>query len=263
MKVNTKIIGSEVITLHNDKFFENQKIAGKCVAEIFCNSQELLNKDLLNIKEIENMARDIFKKYNALPTFHNYKGFPSLICISINDTIVHGIVTDCILSPGDIISIDLGATYNGAIADAARTFIYKEPRLVSHVRMVQTCFDALDAGISAISIGNKIGSIGNAIYDLCKKTNYGLLTNYGGHGLDINKPHASPFVANRDNSDSGARFDNGMSLAIEPMLVMGKPDTFVAKDGWSVKTKDKSWGAHFEDTIFIKDDKVINMTREL
>jgi methionyl aminopeptidase len=153
------------------------------------------------------------------------------------------------LLEGDLVSLDLGATFEGAIADAAFTCIYGEPKSKEHVRLIRTCHDALYVAIKAIKVGKRLGVIGNAIHKYCKDSGYNLITKYGGHGLDYNIPHAEPFVANKSKTTDGIRIRPGLSIAIEPMLVIGQAKTKVESDGWTVVTP--GIGAHFEHSVTV------------
>jgi methionyl aminopeptidase len=173
--------------------------------------------------------------------------------------LVHGIVNDYVLKDGDVVSCDFGATYNGAVADAARTWIYKIPKSSEHVRLLKTCKEVLFAGAQAIKIGNRVGSIGFAIDKIVKKSGFGLITNYGGHGLGISEvgkgiPHASPFIFNKSTPMEGIMIQYGLAIAIEPMMTIGEPKTKTLDDGWTVVTPGIS--CHFENTYTIMEDGV-------
>jgi methionyl aminopeptidase len=159
-----------------------------------------------------------------------------------------------------LVTVDVGVTYNGAICDSARTWIYGPAKLAEHTRLVQECYNALLAGQSMAKIGNRLGAIGNAIYKYATKKGFGVITNYGGHGLDLNKPHADPFVSNKQDPHSGVILDNGLALAIEPMLVIGETKTKVMDDGWAVTTPNIN--CHFENSVTLMDDKLYIMVED-
>lgn len=256
----------EFIDLKDQDWFAKQKIAGKCVSSVLKKCTDLIiNKTPnLSLKDLENVAIEIIKDYDCIPTFKNYNGpvcpFPSAICTSVNEQLVHGIVTDYILKDGDVVSIDLGATYNEVIADAAYTSVYGEPKSKQIIDLLKSCQNALKAGIDAVRVGNRIGAIGYAINNCVKNSGFGLVTNYGGHGLTWNKAHASPFVANRARSDEGIRIQPGLTIAIEPMLTIGSPQNKILSDGWTVVTEDI--GCHFEHTIYVEDENNIHIMTE-
>lgn len=245
-----------VTTLKDELWLAKQKIAGRCVNAIFSDCEKLiLHKDNVNVLDFERIADLQFNAFGCTPTFLNYHGFPSKFCVSINKEIVHGTVRDYFLKEGDLVTIDVGATNDSAIADAARTWIYKKPLDKSHEDMVNLCRLALKNAISSIKVGNRLGCIGNAISDTVAGSNFGLVTMYGGHSVGINKPHEDPFISNLDDKNKGVLLRNGMSLAIEPILTLTKDtSTKVLSDGWTVQAN--TLGCHFEDTVTIMNDKV-------
>jgi methionyl aminopeptidase len=250
MAINT---AGELITLKDGIWLARQKRAGRCVAMILRESGRLIAEKTpnLTLKDLENMALQLMKEMGCTATFQGYKGFPSAICTSVNKHLVHGIVTDYTIKDGDVVSVDLGATFEGAIADAACTFIYGESPSKEVTRMVQMCQDALTAGINAVKVGNRIGAIGDAIHKFVKDSGFGLITKYGGHGINYDTPHAPPFVHNRASKTEGVHITPGMSIAIEPMLVLDKDtQTTVLDDNWTVLAK--SLACHFEHSVFVE-----------
>ena len=167
---------------------------------------------------------------------------------------MHGIPDDTVLDNGDVVSFDLGATYEGAIADSALTCIFGPPRDPKHVELVKATEEALMRGIQAIAVGKRLGCIGNAISKYVKSTGFGLVHNYGGHGLDWNTAHAAPFVSNKAEVTEGIRIQPCLAIAIEPMLTIGSPTTRTLADGWTVATPDI--GAHYEHSVFVHQDRV-------
>lgn len=245
----------QLIELHDDVWLEKQRVAGNCVAKCLNMATQLvLQSNNLSKISLSNEINSFICGMKCTPTFLGYKGFPGAACISVNKELVHGIPDDYIFQDGDVISIDLGATYQSAIADAAVSFIKGSPKDKKHVELIDTCKKALDNAISQISIGKRLGCIGAGINHVVKSTTFGLITDYGGHGLSYNTPHAQPFVHNKSQSNQGVRIQAGMALAIEPMLTMKDTKTRVLNDGWTVVTNDI--GVHFEKSIFIHEDRV-------
>jgi methionyl aminopeptidase len=257
MRIQTKSVFSEnsVIHLKNDDWLQKQRVAGKVVAATlsFLEAQ-VKDKTIHSMLELNALAEDIIEKSECTATFKNYKGFPAGVCISINNQLVHGIPTDYKLQEGDVVSFDLGATYQGAIADSALTCIYGTPKSPEHIRLIQATEEALMAGIAAIKIGNRLGCIGHAINKHFKNSGFESVTNYGGHGLCWNTPHAAPFVANKAELNEGIRIVSGLSIAIEPMGTIGSPTTKVLDDGWTVITNNIN--NHVEHSIFVHSDHV-------
>lgn len=248
---------SQLISLHNADWLIRQRQAGQCVSSILkyfseLDSSSLINESTLNVEQI---IKEFFPKFDCIPTFLGYRNFPSTACISVNQELVHGIPKkDKILKEGDLLKIDVGATYSGAIADAAITIIVGKPKVNKHLELVKACQQALQNAISTIAVGKRLGCIGSAISHTIKKTNFGLIVDYGGHGLDENTLHAEPFVLNRSDSRHGIRIQSGMSLAIEPMVTLRDNRTYVAPDGWTVMSDEIS--SHFEHSIYIHLDRV-------
>lgn len=244
-----------LVKLKNQDWLDKQRVAGKIVAKTLAMLQnEVCNGTQLTLIELNERAEALIYFSGATPTFKNYKGFPAGVCISVNKQLVHGIPTDYVLQEGDVVSFDLGATYEGAIADSALTCIYGTPKSDLHVKLVKATEESLMKGIEAIKVGNRLGTIGHAISRCAKGYGFGVINNYGGHGLDWDVPHAAPFVANKSTPEEGIHIQPGLSIAIEPMLVMGSLETKTADDGWTVLTNDI--GAHFEHSVFVHEDHV-------
>lgn len=247
---------NQFIDLKDDSWLERQTLAGQCVASCLKSFYQLIRtrQENLSLKDIEAQCIEIINDFQCSPTFLNYKGFPGAVCLSVNDVLVHGIPTDYILQDGDKVTLDLGATYDGVPADAAFTMIYGTPKHNRIVEMLKLCKKSLDVAITNIKQGVKLGVIGNTIHKTVKNSGFGLIENYGGHGISKNKVHAQPFVANKSTINEGIRIQNGLSIAIEPMLTLGNTKTRIAKDGWSVMTE--CLGVHFEHSVVILDNKI-------
>lgn len=239
---------SEIIVLKDAVWLKRQKHAGQAVSKTLKTFAEITKeKSKLSLKDIENISIEVLKSMDCTPTFLNYEGFPGAVCLSVNKNLVHGVPTDYILKDGDVVTIDVGGTYEGAIADAAFTVIYGDPKS-QHVEMLKTCQESLNAGINAIKPGKRLGIIGSAIYRHARDKGYGIVTEYGGHGIDYNKPHAPPFVSNKSHGNEGVIIQPGLSIAIEPMLIMGGSNkTKILKDKWTVQGSDI--GCHFEHSV--------------
>jgi methionyl aminopeptidase len=257
MRINTKepFSTSGFFTLKDNEWLEKQRIAGRIVAHCLTHLQRLVEqKTNLTTRQLSLEAEQIILDSGCTATFKGYKGFPEAVCISVNKELVHGIPKDYVLQEGDVVSFDLGATYEGAIADSAITCIYGKPKNIRHVALIKATENALLKGIQAISVGKRLGVIGNAIAKSAAHDGFGIVTQYGGHGLEYNKPHASPFVENKSDPNTGIRIAAGLSIAIEPMLTIYLPETKVASDNWTVLTPDI--GAHTEHSIFVHMDRV-------
>lgn len=249
-----------LVHLKNEDWLNKQRVAGKIAAKTLIMLKGFIEgKTFHSTHAMSQAAEKYILDEGGTPTFKNYKGFPEAVCISVNKQLVHGIPDDTVLNEGDVISFDLGVTYQGAIADTAITCIFGKPKSNRHVELIKATEESLMRGIAAIAVGKRLGVIGNAISKYAKGVNFGLINNYGGHGLDWNTPHAAPFVANKSNENEGIRIQPGLSIAVEPMLVTDSVTTRVSKDGWTVYC-DSEMSAHFEHSLFIHEDHVEIMT---
>jgi len=241
--------------LQNNEWLEKQRYAGKIAAKaLVILEQEVKNKTNLSLIELDNLAEKIVVDNGCIPTFKGYKGFPSAVCTSVNNQLVHGIPSDYHLQDGDLVTFDIGVTYEGAIADTAITCIYGKPKYAWHTKLIESTYEALNKGISAISVNKHLGVIGNAIYKSAKGNGFSVITKYGGHGLSWNTLHAAPFVDNKSEPEIGIRIQPGLVIAIEPMLVQGTTGTRILYDGWTVQADGIC--AHAEHSVYIHEDHV-------
>lgn len=200
--------------------------------------------------EIDKIAYDYIKKCGAEPNFLNYNGYPATACISINDEVIHGIPSKKrIIQEGDIVSIDLGAKLNGFNGDNAATFaagtISPEAK-----RLCEVTKESLYVGIQKALAGGRVGDIGSAIQQYCEERGFSVVREFVGHGVGHNL-HEDPSVPNYGTPGRGVRLLPGMTIAIEPMINMGKAGVKTLPDGWTVKTRDGKLSAHFEHTVAI------------
>ncbi len=212
--------------------------------------------------EIDRIAYRYIKKQGAEPNFLNLYGFPATACISINDEVIHGIPSKTrVLEEGDIVSIDLGAKVDGYNGDNAATFavgkISEEAK-----RLCDTTRESLYKGIEQAVAGNRIGDIAFAIQTYCEERGFSVVREYTGHGVGT-KLHEDPSVPNYGTAGRGQRLLPGMTIAIEPMINMGKKEVRQMSDGWTVKTLDGKMSAHFEHTIAITSNGPLILTQAL
>lgn len=245
-----------IVTLKDELWLKRQVYAGKVVAKAHQGFYAMLRgrATKLTLKDLESFAHELILKNNCIPTFLNYRGFPSVICASLNKEIVHGFGTrDIELKDGDVLKIDIGATFEGAIADCAVTYVYGKCKNDNVLKMLISCQDTLTDAINVVKPGSRIGDIGKVIWDRSKLYGFGVITEFGGHGIDYNTLHAPPFVPNKAKSDEGLTIQPGMSIAIEPMFVLGNnTNTKLLNDKWTVITKDV--GCHYEHSISLDKD---------
>ncbi len=210
--------------------------------------------------EIDKIAYDYIKSQGAEPNFLNYSGYPATACISINDEVIHGIPSKKrVIHAGDIVSIDLGAKINGYNGDNAATFACGDVSDEAK-RLMDATREGLYRGIAAAVNGGRIGDISNAVQSYVESRGYSVVRDFVGHGVGTSL-HEAPEVPNFGRPGHGIRLIPGMTLAIEPMINIGRPDVKVQPDGWTVKTVDGKLSAHFEHTIAITADGPVIMTK--
>lgn len=191
--------------------------------------------------------------------FFGYQGFPDVLCISVNDEIVHGIPGRREIKDGDIVSLDYGVNYRGMITDAARTVIVGQARPEDQ-KLVAKTLESLDAGIFMVRDGVKVGDIAAAIQEVLERAGYGIVRDLVGHGVG-HQLHEEPNIPNYGKKGSGPALEAGMTIAIEPMVTLGDWRVTLDPDGWTIRTADHSRAAHFEDTVLITEDGAEILTR--
>ena len=231
--------------------------AGHIVALVHKKMKEVIEPGISTL-ELDSIAMQIIKENKAIPTFLGYNGFPGCICASVNERVVHGIPSkDEILKEGDIIAVDVGATYGGMVGDSAWSYavgeISEEKKL-----LLKVTEESLFAGIEKMRAGNVLDDISGAIEDVAKNYKMGIVRQYGGHGVG-HSMHEDPFLFNYRVGDN-TLIKSGMVIAIEPMLNLGCDEVFVEDDKWGVVTKDRKPSAHFEHTVLATDGDPILMT---
>jgi methionyl aminopeptidase len=225
--------------------------AGRVVARTL----DLLARSLapgLPTKELDRLARNEIKALGARPSFLGYLGYPAVICVSVNDEIVHGIPGDRVIKEGDLVSIDAGAVVDGFHGDAAVTLIAGDTT-PERKALVEATRRALELGIEAARPGNRVGDVSAAVESYIGPLGYGLVREYVGHGIG-RKLHEPPQVPNFGPPGTGPLLRAGMAIAIEPMVNLGDWKTKTLDDDWTVVTLDGSASAHFEHTIAITED---------
>ena len=214
----------------------------------------------VSTEEINRIAHNFIVKCGAIPTFKGYSGYPAATCISINDEVIHGIPNKKrIIRAGDIVSIDVGATFNGYVGDNAATFAAGDISPEAQ-RLCDTTRESLYEGIRMAVAGGRIGDIGSTIQRYCEERGFSVVREYTGHGVG-KQMHEDPSVPNFGTPGRGVRLLPGMTIAIEPMINMGGAGIRQLPDGWTVKTKDGSLSAHFEHTVAITADGPVILTK--
>ena len=220
--------------------------------EIVHNELEDIIKPGVSTLDIDRYGEQRIRSLGGIPNFKNYNGYPASICVSVNDEVVHGIPNKHrILQEGDIVSLDAGLIYKGYHSDAARTYgvgqVSPEAQKLMYVTK-QSFFE----GIKFAKAGNHLHDISNAIGNYAQSFGYGVVRDLVGHGIGTSL-HEDPQIPNFPQRSKGIRLQSGMTLAIEPMITMGRPEVCWLDDDWTVVTEDESLAAHYENTVLITD----------
>ncbi len=232
--------------------------AGRITGEALALAGESI-KPGMTTKQLDTIIRRHIEKCGAKPSFLGYGGFPGSACISINDEVIHGIPSSRVIEDGDIVKVDVGAFYKGFHGDSANTFavgnVSEEAK-----RLIEITRESFWRGIAEAKPGNRVGDIGYAIQTYVEENGFSVVRKYVGHGLG-EELHESPDVPNFGTKGRGVRLCSGMTIAVEPMINIGKPDVTEKSDKWTVVTADGSLSAHYEHSIAITDDGVIVLTK--
>ena len=208
----------------------------------------------ITTSSIDEVIGTFIRDHQAVPSFLNYHGYPFNSCLSVNDVVVHGFPNNRELREGDIISVDIGVILNGWHGDHAYTFAIGDPG-AEVMNLLQVTRQSLYKGIEKAVAGNRTGDIGFAIQDYTeRKHGYGVVRELVGHGLGKNL-HEDPQVPNYGKRGSGTKLKEGMVLAIEPMINLGRREIFTEADGWTVRTKDGKPSVHFEHDVCVRKGK--------
>lgn len=247
-----------MVEIKTDAALEAMREAGRVVAHALAAVQDAAGAGVA-LSELDEVAREVLDKAGATSPFLGYRPsfapvpFPGVICASVNDAVVHGIPDGYRLRDGDLVSIDCGAVLDGWTGDAAVSFTVGTAR-PADLALIEATRRALEAGIAAAVVGNRIGDISHAIGRVARAARCGLPADFGGHGIG-RRMHEEPDVPNRGRPHRGYRLQHGLVLAIEPMLMAGGSDGYrTAPDGWTLCTADGSRAAHIEHTVAITDD---------
>lgn len=227
---------------------ESAQILGKAHGEVARHI-----KPGVKTKELNRIAEEFIKDHGGSPSFKNYHGFPAALCISVNETVVHGFPGDYELKETDVISIDCGVLYKGFHSDSAYTYpLEKVGQDV--LNLLNRTYDSLFLGIAQAKAGNRIGDIGFAIQSFVETFGYGVVRELVGHGVGKSL-HEDPEVPNYGKRGKGVKIMPGMVFAIEPMINMGTKNVVQEKDGWTIRTSDRKPSAHFEHMVAVYEDK--------
>jgi methionyl aminopeptidase len=215
----------------------------------------------MSTKDLAILASRELEGLGGKPAFLGYQGFPDVICISVNEEVVHGIPSPArILQPGDIVGLDFGVTYQGMITDGAVSVIVGKPREQRHLELVRATETSMYEGIAAVRDRVRTGDIGAAVQAILDKGKFGIVRDLVGHGVG-HQLHEDPNIPNYGKAHTGPWLSAGMTIAIEPMATLGSERVYVAPDQWTIITQDKSMAAHFEHTVLITEDSAEILTQ--
>lgn len=240
-----------MITLKNHDEIAIMKKAGRIVGETLLLLEEEV-KPGVTTAYLDKMAEEFITKHGAKPSFKGLYGFPSSLCISVNEQVIHGFPSAYVLKEGDIVSIDCGALFDGFHGDAARTFPVGNIS-VDAQKLIDVTKESFFEGIKFAKEGNKLTDISHGIQSYVEAAGFSVVRDFVGHGIG-KKVHEDPNVPNFGKSGKGPKLINGMVLAIEPMVNAGTYKVKTLKDGWTVVTADSSLSAHYENTVAILSD---------
>lgn len=246
------------ISIKSASEIEKMRRAGEVVAICHSRVKQAIAPGVTT-GELDMIVRDTIAEHDARSNFLGHHGFTGNICASINDEIVHGIPGDRRLHDGDIIAVDIGAIVDGFHGDSAWTYAVGSISEAAQ-RLLTDTEAALHEGIRQARAGNRLGAIGHAVEASAAAHGYGIVREYGGHGIG-RQMWEEPHIPNHGDSQSGVRLKRGMTLAIEPMLTLGSEETQVMGDEWTVTTADGSLSAHFEHTVAITDGDPLILTK--
>ena len=222
--------------------------AGTVVAQTLALVEEHLQPGITT-GELDAMAEEFIRSHGGEPTFKGYKGYPAATCLSPNAMVVHGIPGRLRLEDGDILSVDVGVTLDGFVADSASTFPVGAISAEAQ-RLLDTCQAALAAGIDQARVGKAVGDISRAVQTVTEDAGFSVIRSLVGHGVGRSM-HEDPQVPNFVSSYRGPELVEGMTIAIEPMITAGGAEVYIHDDDWSISTSDGSLSAHFEHTVAV------------
>ena len=239
------------VSIKSGREIELMREAGRILAQVHEDLGKMLKPGISTL-DIDRAGERMIRGYGCVPSFKNYNGYPASICVSVNDEVVHGIPNKHrLLKEGDIVSLDAGVIYNGYHSDAARTYAIGKvgPEVQQLIQVTKECFYE---GIKHARAGNHLNDISLAIQTYAEHFGYGVVRDLVGHGVG-KALHEDPEVPNFSQKRKGIRLRPGMTLAIEPMINIGRADVVWLDDNWTVVTDDGSLSAHYENTILITD----------
>jgi methionyl aminopeptidase len=241
----------------SEQEINDMRISGQMLASVLQFLKPRVQVGITTKQLAEEAAREL-KKLGGKPAFLGYGGFPDVICISLNEEVVHGIPGKEVIADGDLVSLDFGVSYNGMITDAAITLVAGKSSGTKR-KLLKGTEEALLAGIAVVKDGVRTGDIGAAVEKVMTQYGFGIVRDLVGHGVG-HEVHEEPDVPNYGIAGTGKKLSKGMTIAIEPMSTLGSERVVMDSDGWTIKTYDNSLSAHFEHTILILEDSAEILT---
>jgi methionyl aminopeptidase len=242
------------------KEIEAMRVSGRMLATVL----QYLKREIqpgMSTKDLAILASRELEKLGGKAPFLGYQGFPDVICISVNDEVVHGIPSPTrIVESGDIVGLDFGVNYDGMITDGAISVIVGSAKDPRHEQLVRMTESSMYEGIAAVHDQVRAGDIGAAVQAVLEKGKFGIVRDLVGHGVG-HELHEDPNVPNYGRPHTGPFFSKGMTIAIEPMATLGGEKVYIAPDQWTILTQDHSLSAHFEHTVLITDDDAEILTQ--
>lgn len=249
------------VTIKSAHEIELMRKAGKLLEQVHKELEAAIRPGI-STYELDQIGEKMIRSLGCIPNFLNYNGYPASFCISVNDEVVHGIpYKHKILQEGDIVSIDAGLIYQGMHSDAART--YGVGKITPEAqKLIDVTRESFFKGLEFAKAGNRLHEISAAIGDYCESFGYGVVRDLVGHGIGTSL-HEEPQIPNFPQKRRGIRLVPGMTLAIEPMINIGRPDVCWLDDDWTVVTEDETLSAHYENTILITEDEpeILTLTK--
>lgn len=235
--------------IKTDEEIELLRLSGDLVSQTLAEVGKIVQPGISTAK-LDAIAETFIRDHHGIPGFKGYGGFPATLCTSVNDQVVHGIPSEkVILQEGDIVSVDCGAILNGYNGDSAYTFCVGE--VSDEVKqLLEVTKASLYKGIEKATTAHRMGDIGSAVQDYCEKFGFGVVREMVGHGIG-KKLHENPEVPNYGHRGAGSKLHEGLVICIEPMITLGKKEIYQERDGWSIRTRDHQYAAHFELTVAI------------
>lgn len=224
------------------------RISGRMLSSVLTHLEQTIAIGMTT-KQVADIAASELRSLGGSPAFLGYSGFPDVICISVNEEVVHGIPGAYVLKDGDIVGLDFGVSYEGMITDAARTVLLGSSSK-RKTQLIDTTRASLEAGIQALHDGVRVGDIAAAIQSVLEDAGLGIVRDLVGHGVG-HQVHEDPNIPNYGRKGTGPILESGMTIAIEPMATLGTHKVYAADDGWTIITRDGSLSAHFEHTVLI------------